>query len=216
MTSLAITHAEDLNVWLYGIKVGWINKTIYQINPDDIEVTVFCKECHFKCLKGSSETSAFFNNSTVISHLTIAISTQNKEAIDSNRFQHQEIERTINKGKSTKDRSKKIHPAIIKMIGCASAKSSTDESKTVSATCTRFPNSDNFGMAQYKLIHQFQDLGFLDIGFAQGTAQAQYVGYFLYANSSTPSNFTVFAFHKQEPLLDFHKNDYLICQLVQT
>jgi hypothetical protein len=59
-------------------------------------------------------------------------------------------------------------------------------------------------------------LGFPDIGFAQGKSQALFVGDFLYADSSTPSNFTVFAFHEQAPLSDFRQNDYLICQLVQT
>ena len=71
-------------------------------------------------------------------------------------------------------------------------------------------------MAQYKLVHQFKELGFPYIGFTQGTAQALHVAVFQYADASTPSNFTVFAFHKQEPLLDSHQNDYLICQLVQT
>jgi hypothetical protein len=70
-------------------------------------------------------------------------------------------------------------------------------------------------MAQYELVHQFKDLGFPDIGFAQGTAQALFVGDFLYNDSSTPSNFTIFAFHEQEPLSDSRQNDYLICQLVQ-
>jgi hypothetical protein len=82
--------------------------------------------------------------------------------------------------------------------------------------CSRFLNSENVGMAQYKLVHQFKELGFPDIGFAQGTAQALFVGNFLYADFRMPSNFTVFAFHKQEPLSDSCQNDYLICQLVQT
>ena len=34
ITSLAITHADDLNAWLYGVNVGSINETRYQINPD--------------------------------------------------------------------------------------------------------------------------------------------------------------------------------------
>ena len=71
-------------------------------------------------------------------------------------------------------------------------------------------------MAQYELVRQLKELGFPDISFAQGTAQALYVGDFLYANFSTPSNFTVFTFHKQEPLLDSRQNDCQICQLVQT
>jgi hypothetical protein len=101
------------------------------------------------------------------------------------------------------------------MIGRASAKSSTDESVVISASCSRFLNSDNVGMAQYELVHQFKELGFHDIGYAEGTSQALFVGYFLYADSSTPSNFTVFTFH-EEPLSDSSQNDYLICQLVQT
>ncbi len=71
-------------------------------------------------------------------------------------------------------------------------------------------------MAQYKLTHQFKELGFPDIGFAQGMVQALYIGNFLYSNSSTPSNVTVFAFHKVEPLSNSCQKDYLICQLVQT
>jgi hypothetical protein len=59
-------------------------------------------------------------------------------------------------------------------------------------------------------------LGFPDIGFTQGTVQALYIGNFLYSDSSTPSNFTVFAFHEVEPLSNSHQKDYLVCQLVQT
>ena len=37
----------------------------------------------------------------------------------------------------------------------------------------------------------------------------------MYADSSTPSNFTVFGFNEQEQLSGSHQIDYLICQLVQ-
>jgi hypothetical protein len=212
ITILQITHADNLNAWLYGVNVGSINETRYQINPDDTEVTFFCKERLAQCIKGLAGTSVALGNSSVISQLTNAISAQNEEAAESNRLCCQEIERTINKKETKKDRTKKIHNhnSIINMIGRTSAKCSTDKSVAISATCSRFLNFDNIGMAQYKLVHQFKELGFPDIGFAQGTA------HFLYANSSTPSNFTVFTFHEQEPLLDSRQNNYLICQLVQT
>ncbi len=160
--------------------------------------------------------SVSFNNNSVISQLTNAISTQNKEAIESNRLRCQEIECIINKDELKKDRTKKNHTLIIKMIRRASAKSSTDESEALLVTCTRFINSENVGMAQYKLIHQFKELGFPNIGFAQGMVQALYIGNFLYSDSSTASNFTVSAFHKVEPLSNSCQKDYLICQLVQT
>jgi hypothetical protein len=78
-----------------------------------------------------------------------------------------------------KDKTKKFHHSIVKMIGRTSAKSSTDESEAISAMCIHFLNSDNVGMAQYKLFHQFKELCFPDIGFAQGTAQALYGSGFL-------------------------------------
>ena len=81
MTSLALIHADDLNAWLYSVKVGSINEPRYQINPDDVEVTAFCKEWHVQCIKGLQGTSASLDDISVISQLTNAISTQNKEAI---------------------------------------------------------------------------------------------------------------------------------------
>jgi hypothetical protein len=70
-------------------------------------------------------------------------------------------------------------------------------------------------MAQYNLVHQFKEQGFNNVTFASGTTNALYVGGFLYADSSTPSNFTIFAFHKQEPNSDNPQHDYLICHLIQ-
>ncbi len=122
-----------------------------------------------------------FDSSFVISQLTHAISAQNEEAVKSNRLRREEIECTITREEAKKDRTKKIHASILKMIGRASAKSSSDDSLTIPETFSRFINSENAGMAQYELVHQFKELGFQDISFAQGTVQALYVGDLQYA-----------------------------------
>jgi hypothetical protein len=70
-------------------------------------------------------------------------------------------------------------------------------------------------MAQYDLVHQFKEQGFHDVTIASGTTNALYVGGFLCADSSTPSNFTIFAFHKEELNSDNCKHDYFICHLIQ-
>jgi hypothetical protein len=101
------------------------------------------------------------------------------------------------------------------MICRVAALCSTDETEALPATCPHFINQENAGMAQYNLVHQFKEEGFHDVTFASGTTNALYVGGFLYANSSTPSNFTIFAFHKQEPNLDNCQQDYLICHLIK-
>jgi hypothetical protein len=38
MTGTSITHSDDLNTWLYGVKQGLINKTRYSVIPEDDEV----------------------------------------------------------------------------------------------------------------------------------------------------------------------------------
>jgi hypothetical protein len=70
-------------------------------------------------------------------------------------------------------------------------------------------------LAQFELTHQFASYRLDDVGFAAGTVQALHVGEFLYNDSSTPSNFTVFAFFEQAPNSGKQQMDYLICHLIQ-
>ena len=91
MTSLGLNHVDNLNTRLYSVKMGLINKTRYQINPNNMEATNFCKERLGQCIKGVLGTSVSFDSSSVISHFANAISAQNKEAMKSNRLCWQEI-----------------------------------------------------------------------------------------------------------------------------
>jgi hypothetical protein len=135
----------------------------------------------------------------VISQLTNAISLQNKEAMELNNLCHQEIEQQIKQEEKKKERTKKLHPTIMNMLKQAAATDWNDKDKEIAPTCLRYINSNNIRLAQYKLIHQFKESGFPDVMLALGMTQTLYLGDFLYANSSSPSNFTVFAFHEQEP-----------------
>ena len=70
-------------------------------------------------------------------------------------------------------------------------------------------------MAQFELTHQFASYRLDDVSFAVGMVQALHVGEFLYSDSSTPSNFMVFAFHEQAPNSGQQQMNYLICHLIQ-
>jgi hypothetical protein len=101
------------------------------------------------------------------------------------------------------------------MLKRAAATDPHDENSNIAPSCLRFINSDNVGMAQLELIHQFETYNLDDVGFATGTVQALHAGEFLYSDSSTPSNFTVFAFSEQAPNSGSQQMDYLICHLIQ-
>jgi hypothetical protein len=89
-----------------------------------------------------------------------------------------------------------------------------EETDEIAPTCLRFTNAKNVGLPQYKLIHQFKEGSFPDVTFALGTTQALFPGKSLYADSSTQSNFTVFAFHEQEPNCANQQTGFLICHLI--
>ena len=104
-----------------------------------------------------------------------------------------------NNKREKKDRTKKLYPAIMNMLKRASATDHNNENDEIAPTFLRFIDSDNIGLDQYEIIHQFKEGGFPDVTFASETTQALYLGDFLYSDSSLPSNFTVSAFQEQEP-----------------
>ncbi len=92
LEATAVTHADNLNAWLYGVKTGLVPKTRYSVNPDDTKIATFCNERHLQCITLNAMTvtstraggAVIVNNASVISQLTNAISILNKEAIESN------------------------------------------------------------------------------------------------------------------------------------
>ena len=93
-----------------------------------------------------------------------------------------------------------MHHSIIWMFEMASAQDASDTALTLVPSCRSFLNAESKGIAKQELYHQFTELRLLDVALAEGTVQALYHGKFLYSNSSTPSNFAIFAFNECSPL----------------
>jgi hypothetical protein len=101
------------------------------------------------------------------------------------------------------------------MLKRATATDRINKNNKITTSCLQFLNTNNVGLAQYELIHQFKEGGFPNVAFTSGMTKRLYLGNFLYANSRSPSNFTVFAFHEQEPNSTSQQTDYVICHLIQ-
>jgi hypothetical protein len=101
------------------------------------------------------------------------------------------------------------------MLKRAAATDQIDKNSEITPSCLRFLNANNVGLAQYELIHQCKEGSFPNVTFASGMTQRLYLGNVLYANSSSPSNFIVFTFYKQEPNSTSQQTDYLICHSIQ-
>ena len=215
-TTSAETHADDLCAWLYGVKTGLIPKTRYSVNPDDEEVEAFYFKRHNDCIIISMESTGpragealVLDGNTVISQLANALTIQNEHLEDANVINHKNQILAEERKEKEKDRTKKIHPAILSMLKRAAATDPHDDNSDIAPSCLRFINSDNVGMAQFELTHQFASCRLED------AVQALHVGEFLYSDSSTPSNFSVFAFYEQAPNSGKQQMGYLICHLIQ-
>jgi hypothetical protein len=55
MTSQALSHTEDLNAWLYGLKVGSINKTRYKFSQTTWKSWLSARKVLGNALKGCQE-----------------------------------------------------------------------------------------------------------------------------------------------------------------
>jgi hypothetical protein len=104
----AITHSDNLNAWLYGVKVGSINETRYSVTLDDVRNSMLCNNQHFQSITLTRTMSnatgvANLDNASVISQLTYTISIQNKEAMESNNLHRKEFEKHIEREEKKKD-----------------------------------------------------------------------------------------------------------------
>jgi hypothetical protein len=179
----AVTHADDLNASLYGVKTGSISETRYSVTSDDTNIANFCMDRHLRCITANRTTAsgitagaAIIHNALVISQLTNVVSIQNKEAMELNNLCHKEIEKQMECKEKKKDRTKKIHPAIMSMLQCSTVTKKNNEREDIAPTCLQFINSKNVGLAQYKLTNQFKERGFPDIAFALGITQVFFLG----------------------------------------
>jgi hypothetical protein len=181
-TTSAETHVDNLCAWLYGVKTGLIPKTRYSVNPDDEEVEAFYFKRHNDCIIISMELTGpragealVLDRNTVISQLANALTIQNEHLEDANVINHKNQILAEERKEKEKDQTKKIHPAILSMLKRAAATDPHDDDSDIAPSCLRFINSDNVGMAQFELTHQFASYRLDDVSFAAGTVQALHV-----------------------------------------
>eukprot|EP00957_Ditylum_brightwellii_P190265 14482835-Ditylum_brightwellii.AAC.1 len=131
---------------------------------------------------------------SVLRQLSDSISGQNKHATTTNKLMEDNMSCIKENDDKKKDRLKKLHPSILKMIKMVSSTDGDKAADTMVQTCKDFMNCESAGLANQTLCFHFKDIGLNDVSFAHGLTQALYTGSFLYVDVSTPSNFSAFCF----------------------
>ena len=137
-----INHADDINAWLYGVHQGTIPETKYLVLPDNVKISNFNANRHLACIsrrgvQGGAAQGAVANKDAfhaLVRQLTHGVAAQTEVMAESNKIQERFFECQDSREEAKKDRTKKIHPSIIKMIGRAAA-TRGDDSLVLPATC---------------------------------------------------------------------------------
>ncbi len=218
----AIVHADDFCSWAWGVGMNRVPEVRVDINADDIEMETYRASRHADCISETVDAATAQNeiarsaeNTDVLKQLAASIARQTEESATSNELRKDEINRRKEHDEEKKDRTKKyLHSSVIKMLKNAAATSKMDLDPELPEACKLFLNASTHGHAEQELSHQFESLNLHDVRFAPGVVQCLYLGEFIYGNSSSPSNFTVFAFYEQPPLSDAKQANYLMCHLI--
>ena len=226
----AKNHAEDFQLWLYGVLTGKIPETRFYIRPDDGELKNYAnarhKECIFSSLEevevaASNPTSA--TSESVLRQLSNSMTLQNETNKETNDLRKLEFERLREKDKTSKDRMKKLHHSFSNQVLMASAKLVMVEDELELRTpkepvesCKKFYKCETAGLAEQELYEQFKALKMPEVDFAHGTVQAILSGYILYNVGGSPSNLSAFCFCEQNPVQSEGPSDGLILHLVAT
>ena len=128
-----------------------------------------------------------------------------------------QLDHTMEKDAKKKNRLKKLHPSVLKLLLFASAEDANTVPPEVSDTCERFINSETEGLADLELNSQFKSQNLPDVAFSVGFTQALYKGRFQWSDPSAPSNFSPFSMFKEEPIQAAEQQSrHYMLHLVQT
>jgi hypothetical protein len=118
----ASIHADDFCSWAWGAGVGRVKESIIEVNADNAEWETYRYFRHRECITGFSDNTGNqqAGNSVayadILRQLTASITGQAEEASTSNQLRKNKIERKRVHDDEKKDRTKKIHKSIIRML----------------------------------------------------------------------------------------------------
>ena len=86
----AIVHADDFCSWAWGVQIGRVPETRFEINADDGELEAYRLERHLNCIMGTANentiagapaTTTAADNVEVLKQLTASLARQTEEAM---------------------------------------------------------------------------------------------------------------------------------------
>jgi hypothetical protein len=213
----AINHTSAFANWVFALHLGKLNKVCYAIDPDDNKLRTFAKSHHQNCilapLESASNVPTLGNNNNVLKNLSKGLKRIGKAADQANLLSKEHLRLREETEDLKKDCIKDMHSSISNMILMASA-TEPDQAGECCDSLKSFYNSKNQGYADMELHHQFDAKNFQNVGFAEGTVLAMWLGLLKRSNPTAPSNCTPFAFQELQPMNRNQKLRSLICTMI--
>jgi hypothetical protein len=151
-----IVHADNFCSWAWETGVERVKESIIEVNAEDAELETYRSSCHCKCITGFSNNNNTGNQQAgnrgaymdVLYQLTASIARQTEETLTSNQLHKNKIERNREHDEEEKDRTKKIHKSIIRMLENAAAASALEVNLELVKGCQKILNADTKGSVE--------------------------------------------------------------------
>ena len=108
-----------------------------------------------------------------------------------------DFKRRAAKEEEKKDRIKKLHNSVSRLILNAASEDGDCTAKSVPKSCESFFNQESVGLAEEELAAMLSEAGYDDVGFSHGVIQSLYQGHFLSFDAGSPSNLAPFCFFEK-------------------
>eukprot|EP00984_Skeletonema_dohrnii_P014602 scaffold6150_cov186-Skeletonema_dohrnii-CCMP3373.AAC.1 len=200
-TGQATAHAEAFACWAWGVAIGKVKETRYQLQPADADIALHLEQRQRSCIMpsaptgGATGTGIGHNNPdsvSVIAQLSENMAQSTEQAAMANQLQREVIDKAERAAAEKADKMKTdLHPATLNMI-CYAASTDGESKGSPPKTCVAFYKCKSEGYADQNVKDTLETKGCKDAAYAHGLIQALRVGTFLWTNSDRPNNFSIF------------------------
>jgi hypothetical protein len=124
-----------------------------------------------------------------------------------------QIELSEDKTLEKKDRTKKFHPSIVRMLKMAASDDGETMADEIAISASLFFNCSTIGAAEQELQTQLETMGLGWAGFASGLTTSMYMAHIFWANLIEPKNFSAFFCYRRQANDQDHTGRFIVLHL---
>jgi hypothetical protein len=219
---VASKHIHYFLVWLWLAHKKLIPPLEMELAIGDAEAMEHKTRCHARAILpplggGGSDFStgegAPDKDISLVRQMGAALANLNETLKSQQELTRKQIELSEDKSLEKKDRTKKFHPSIVRMLKMAASDDRETMAHEIANSASSFFNCSTIGAAEQELQSQLETMGLGWAGFASGLTTNMYMAHIFWANLIDPKNFSAFFCYRRQANDQDHTGRFIVLHL---